>query len=483
MLSPRLATLGPVEAALASTSDPFPFSSLIAARRAGISDTAPGSRTIRNSPSCFRDSQGAVVLQMAEFAKNDEYVRFGGGEEAVAVGKRGALLGERIGTDERGDRAIFALFVVFGISSWLTVNSTWAELPELVNHVPEGWAIATYMSFAMQLANVGPLCYSYLRVRGLVAMHSVIYSLLLLGTVASLLLAVLWDHTTRVGGSSHSVALLLLCFASGVVDCTTTLVYWPFAALFPKPYTVAMAVGESLSGTTTGAISLIQDPGGEMRFSVATFYVLVSALMVVSLLAFAYLNRADVGGRAGRRPPLPGSAIVPAPGSPSPGVDSPGGGSQAARVRLSWRDVVPTIRAPLLVLAGVAIVSNGIFVSITTFVFKPYPHGSELLLWSGVLATFTDPVVAFAGYRYQTRRIGLLTALWLPASLFMVVVAAASPRPPLHEVRSALTAAVSAPRVVRAYPPTPSRWSRASRWAYSSSCCTSPRGASSPTPR
>lgn len=376
-------------------------------------------------------------------AEEDGNWELGSGEEADALAKRSPLLGQWLDTEERGDPGVFALFVVFGISSWLTVNSTWAELPELVRRVPEGWAIATYMSFALQLANVGPVCYSYVRVRGLVTMCNIIYGLLLLGTVASLLLAVLWEHTTRLGGDRHSVALLLLCFVSGVVDCTTTLVYWPFAALFPKPYTVAMAVGESLSGTTTGVLSLIQDPGGEMRFSVAAFFVLVAALMVASLLAFSYLNRPEVGRRAGRRAAQPAAAIVPAAGTPSLGRDSVGGGAEGAQVQLPWRDVVSSVGAPLLVLSGVSLTANGVFVSITTFIFLPYPHGSELLLWSSALATFTDPLVALAGTWFKTRRIGLLTALWAPASMFLVALAAASPSPPLREVRAGLRTALA----------------------------------------
>ena len=39
----------------------------------------------------------------------------------------------------------------------LAVNGAWVELPILVNVLPEGWSLASYMSVVIQLANIIPL--------------------------------------------------------------------------------------------------------------------------------------------------------------------------------------------------------------------------------------------------------------------------------------------------------------------------------------
>ena len=51
---------------------------------------------------------------------------------------------------------------VFGISSWISINGLWIELPVLVAALPESWSLASYLSIICQLANLGPITYSLL---------------------------------------------------------------------------------------------------------------------------------------------------------------------------------------------------------------------------------------------------------------------------------------------------------------------------------
>merc|ERR1712214_164008 len=83
------------------------------------------------------------------------------------------------------------LAVLFGISSWISINGLWVELPLLVQELPEGWALPSYLSIIVQVANIGPITYSLLRSCGSSppAPHMVIVSLLILGCAASLALA------------------------------------------------------------------------------------------------------------------------------------------------------------------------------------------------------------------------------------------------------------------------------------------------------
>ena len=56
-----------------------------------------------------------------------------------------------------------ALAVVFGMASWVSVNGLWVELPVLVSVLPESWALASYLSVIVQIANLGPISYALLR--------------------------------------------------------------------------------------------------------------------------------------------------------------------------------------------------------------------------------------------------------------------------------------------------------------------------------
>ena len=55
------------------------------------------------------------------------------------------------------------LAILFGISSWISINGLWVELPLLVEKLPESWSLASYLSIIVQIANLGPLTIGLLR--------------------------------------------------------------------------------------------------------------------------------------------------------------------------------------------------------------------------------------------------------------------------------------------------------------------------------
>jgi hypothetical protein len=59
-----------------------------------------------------------------------------------------------------------------------------------------------------------------------------IYSLFVIGTISSVLLASFWDGTSEVFGSNHSTALFALVFCLSLVDCTSSVLFLPFMAVF-----------------------------------------------------------------------------------------------------------------------------------------------------------------------------------------------------------------------------------------------------------
>lgn len=209
------------------------------------------------------------------------------------------------------------LACLFGMGSWVAINGMWVELPLVVPEIPEGWYLPSYLTVLIQMANIGPLFITLMhRFRpGLLDERPVIYSIVALGVVATFLLAFFWKHTVAVAGSSHSVPLLVLSFLLSVVDCTSSVTFLPFMMRLRPQYLTTYFAGEGLSGLVPALVALIQGVGvvhcqnvtisgntttagdAELqavyqpaKFSAQIFFLFLSAMMVVCLVAFVLLN-------------------------------------------------------------------------------------------------------------------------------------------------------------------------------------------------
>lgn len=211
------------------------------------------------------------------------------------------------------------LACLFGIGSWVAINGMWVELPLIVHEIPEGWYLPSYLTIIIQLANIGPLFITLMhRFRpGALDERPVIYTIVVLGVLATFLLAFLWKHTLFVGNAVHSVALLSLSFLLSVVDCTSSVTFLPFMMRLQPQYLTTYFVGEGLSGLIPALVALIQGvgvvqcknatananfsmanyTGGGLEahyqpanFSVQVFFLFLSTMMAVCLGAFVMLN-------------------------------------------------------------------------------------------------------------------------------------------------------------------------------------------------
>lgn len=214
------------------------------------------------------------------------------------------------------------LACLFGIGSWVSINGMWVELPLIVSDVPEGWFLPSYLIILIQIANVGPLFITLMhRFRpGKLDERPVIYCIVALGALASFLMAFFWSHRVMVGGSPHSVPLLLLTFLLSIVDCTSSVTFLPFMMRLRPQYLTTYFAGEGLSGlvpalvaliqgvgvvhcqnaTTSGAVNvtvanatdagLLQAVYQPARFSAQVFFIFLSIMMIVCLAAFVLLN-------------------------------------------------------------------------------------------------------------------------------------------------------------------------------------------------
>ncbi|RVE62297.1 hypothetical protein OJAV_G00155740 [Oryzias javanicus] len=214
------------------------------------------------------------------------------------------------------------LACLFGMGSWVAINGMWVELPLVVDEVPEKWFLPSYLTVLIQMANIGPFFVTLMhRFRpGVLDERPVIYCIVGLGIISTFLLAFFWKHTVMIADSFHSVPLLILSFLLSVVDCTSSVTFLPFMMTLRPQYLTTYFAGEGLSGLVPALVALVQGVGvvhcenatlsgntssgnsssvgsGELiakyqpaKFSVQVFFVFLSAMMVVSLVAFILLN-------------------------------------------------------------------------------------------------------------------------------------------------------------------------------------------------
>ncbi|XP_019959942.2 riboflavin transporter 2 [Paralichthys olivaceus] len=211
------------------------------------------------------------------------------------------------------------LACLFGMGSWVSINGLWVELPLIVPQIPEGWYLPSYLSILIQMANVGPLFVTLMhRFRpGALNETAVIYAIIGLGTLASFLLGFFWKETVVVAGVPRSVALLVLTFFLAAVDCTSSVTFLPFMMRLKPQYLTTYYIGEGVSGLLPALVALIQGVGvvhclnntvslnhslnssvtfdlqaqyQPANFSAEVFFFFLSAMMLVSLVAFLLLN-------------------------------------------------------------------------------------------------------------------------------------------------------------------------------------------------
>lgn len=98
----------------------------------------------------------------------------------------------------------------------------------MANHLPEGFSLYSDAAICVAMANVFPVIYVSVVHRHFRS-HShdldaimVFLVVGIVGTGSCLLLSFFWDLQTWIAGRNQSVALLLLIFLAGAVDCMTS---------------------------------------------------------------------------------------------------------------------------------------------------------------------------------------------------------------------------------------------------------------------
>ncbi|XP_041039091.1 solute carrier family 52, riboflavin transporter, member 2 [Carcharodon carcharias] len=332
---------------------------------------------------------------------------------------------------------IHLLVAMFGMGSWVAVNSLWVELPVVTKTLPEGWNLPAYLTVLIAFSNVGPLSVTLVHKfsPGLLNERYVIYSIQTLGVIASVALALSWDQTGPVGGEQHSIAFLTLAFALAFVCCTSNVTFLPFMFSLPPKYIRTFFVGQGLSALFPCVAALAQGVGQlecrnssdangshslqphylEENFTASTFFCLLVGLMIVSLLSFAGLTRK-------------GNSKQREPGSGKESRHLTTESEQAPKPPFCTTRIIYL----LILLAVSNALTNGVLPSIQTYSCLPY--GSTTFHLAVVLGNLANPLACFIAMFALWRSsvgLGVLALLGLLFGVYILTMAAFSPCPPL----------------------------------------------------
>ncbi|XP_055508221.1 solute carrier family 52, riboflavin transporter, member 3-A [Leucoraja erinacea] len=381
--------------------------------------------------------------------------------------------------------AVHLLACIFGMGSWIAINGLWVELPLIVNVLPEGWDLPSYLTIIIQLANVGPLSVTLMHkfAPGKLKEVVAIYVILSIGLLASLLLVFLWKETTLLAGQLHSTAFLILTFFLSLVDCTSSVTFLPFMMRLHTRYMTTYFIGEGLSGFVPGLVAIGQGAGMikcvniskadngttgnltagaglhqvethyvQANFTTETFLAFLTVMMVVCLVAFVLLTRVALLPR-GR----PGDERTSARVVPVSTVEremskyvpkGPGDVQDPSLMNLQKQAVVETQSLTATKLSGysrhqllflyllvlwVNSLTNGFLPSVQSYSCLPY--GNTAYHLSAALSSMANPVACVIALILPNRSLVLLAFLSVLGTMFgayNMVMAALSPCPLLE---------------------------------------------------
>ncbi|XP_046549747.1 LOW QUALITY PROTEIN: solute carrier family 52, riboflavin transporter, member 3-B-like [Haliotis rubra] len=373
------------------------------------------------------------------------------------------------------------LVCCFGIASWVDINGVWVELPLLVTTLPEGWTLPSYIIIISQVANIGPItfavlvyCYKDAKLE-----NPVSALIIVIGMASCMLLAFFWKETTVVAGEPHSTALLALNLVLALVDCTSSLAFLAFMASLKPHYLPTFFIGEGLSGLIPGLTALGQGAGsiscangshvssnftngtwynetvassypvfGTPRFSVQVFFFILFGLMVLSLMSFILLNylpyckservakyvlEINTVNEESRK-----NAYTAC--NPIYESDKFKGETSQQSVTTKTPNKVISPRRPSVS----SLPKQSSLILITSFLlsvqsYTSIPYGLDTYHLVAIITNIANPVACFFSLALPvtgTIAISILSFSGTGFGIYLIVVAAMSPHPPLYDVEA-----------------------------------------------
>lgn len=339
---------------------------------------------------------------------------------------------------------------VFGISAWLSVNALYTQLPILVQSAPEGWSLPSYLSVAIQLANLGPVLYSLSQkyCPKFVSESKLIYFVLVLGGVSLVLMGLYYNVSLFVLGVTGSVVLWILAFCVALVGCTSSVLFIPFMNHYAEIYLISYMVGEGLGGFFPSIIALIQGVGGnpsckntttstgeivvtsyypDPNFSITTFFFVMFCFMAVSTVAFFLLNNLPSCKRQKIKSPLTKRSSTEPTGS------SRFDDSHEPETFVSAQETFSP-KTLLILTAVLSAFSNGALPSVQSYSCLPYGNTAYHLAVN--LCNMANPAACFIAYfvpKISKKWTSSLVFVCAVSIVYALTTASLSPHPPLQD--------------------------------------------------
>ena len=347
------------------------------------------------------------------------------------------------------------------------------------------------MTVVIQIANIGPIVITIAHVccPGKVKEQPIVYAMILVESVAALLLVFFWKETSFVAGAEHSTALLVLMFFLSLNDCTSSVIFLPFMNVFKPQYMTSYFIGEGFSGLVPSLVAQGQGVGQVECHNVSTvnsttnitrnsiqpiylppnipvedFFYFLFAMMVTCGISFILLNHLPYckmehikKNSSGCFHPDSvvdtnsyelGSEIATVGSSNQKIIDTSNidhrdhGYRHTNRLFLKSNssDVESTASSKMsactyffLLLTGwMNAITNGILPSIQSYACLPY--GSQPYHLAVTLSNIANPVACFIVFFLPVKSktlIGGVTSVGSLISVYILILAATSPEPPL----------------------------------------------------
>ncbi|XP_065332621.1 solute carrier family 52, riboflavin transporter, member 3-A [Cloeon dipterum] len=333
--------------------------------------------------------------------------------------------------------AVDVLSALFGIASWVAINGLWVQLPLLVQALPEGWSLPSYLSIIIQIANIGPLSYGLLSRMWphVVTPVRATWVTLTVGVAASVLMPIFWRETAVVFGEERSIALLALTLALSLVDCTSSVLFLPYIGLFKGIYLPSLMLGEGLSAFLPSIVATIQGVGKSTcvnstdpnwpglveeltppLFSTEIFFVTLAVMMGIATAAFCGLEYLPVCEQERLKEKEKEDQ------------------KQSYAVLEGPLHNKTTLVQILLMQFWLCLLSNGLMVGLQSYSAMPY--GSQAYHYAAILFNVANPLSClFALYKACLSLRGIFSLLVGSSllSAYLLWTAATSPTPPLVE--------------------------------------------------
>uniref|UniRef100_T1ISW6 Phospholipid-transporting ATPase n=1 Tax=Strigamia maritima TaxID=126957 RepID=T1ISW6_STRMM len=351
--------------------------------------------------------------------------------------------------------------ILLGINSLIAANGLWVELPLIVSYLPEKWELPAYLTTIIQTANIGPILYvsaKFLWPKQVTEVR-VIYGMLAVGCCSSFLMIWFWSNSIWILNDERSLPLFILTFFLALVDSVSSLVCLPFMALLQSHYVTSYMIGEGLSGFLPSMMALVQgvdeythcenitvfnstlnqteyrlEPlDANPNFSPEVFFAFLFAMMLLSSAGFIMLNYLPVAKR---------EYVI---------TNEEGTIGEKIPLDNQTNSHFKTSAIFLLALQGwVSALGYGIFPAIQSYSCLPY--GSGPYHYAVVLSSIATPlatIVAVLIPYKQERVVSLLTVLATAISVFIMLTAIYSSKPPLVGTEAGNSLIV---RITKLYP-------------------------------